>query len=452
MKFSAERIAGATGGVLHGSAPAGPVWTDTRTLRPGSWFLALRGPSFDGQDFLDQAATAGAVGCVISRPPPSSWRGAWVQVADPTAALQDLGRAARDRLHCPVVGITGSSGKTTTRALTVLALGALGRVHHTIANLNNHLGVPMTLLASPEDAAAVVVEMGTSGPGEIAALATLARPTVRMIVNIGPAHLEELGGLSGVAREKGALFSTAAPGDILCVNLGDPRIRALRRPSGTQVITWGEDAYADVRLTEVHTDGQDLATRAKVRISGRDVDLLIPAPGHHVAVDASAALAIAVGLGVQPVDAAAAMCRYRPVGMRQRIEEPQPGVVAINDAYNANPASTRAALAVLADLPGRRVAVLGDMLELGRAEGRLHRELLAHADSLGLERLILVGERMAAAAPVVRHTPCLVASHAEAAAALRSWLMPEDRVLFKGSRGAQVERVLQGIRVRSEAD
>ncbi|MEM6929574.1 MAG: UDP-N-acetylmuramoyl-tripeptide--D-alanyl-D-alanine ligase, partial [Myxococcota bacterium] len=190
MKLDGATIARATGGTLHRDGPAGTVLTDTRTIVPGSWFLAITGDRFDGHEFLEQAQGKGAVGCVVSQPVPDSWTGGAVVVPDTTRALQALGRYVRGQVGVPVVGLTGSSGKTTTRALIAHALNPLGEIHQTQGNLNNHWGVPMTLLATPDMARALVVEMGTSGPGEIELLATLSSPDVRLIVNVGPAHLE----------------------------------------------------------------------------------------------------------------------------------------------------------------------------------------------------------------------------------------------------------------------
>lgn len=442
MNLSSREMARAAGGVLRGDAPPGEVLTDTRALRPGAWFLALRGERFDGHDYLEQAQDAGACGCIVSREPPESWRGAVVRVADTTAALQDLSRRARDRLSCPVIGLTGSSGKTTTRALIALAVSPRGVVHQTVGNLNNHLGVPMTLLAAPDDAAAMVVEMGTSGPGEIEVLARIGAPGVRLIVNVGPAHLQELGGLDGVAREKGALFRLARPGDTCCVNLDDPRVAALELPVGVRRVGWG--SAGDVRLLEAVVDPATLSTRARWATPEGEVEATIPAPGRHVAHNAAGALAVAVALGIDPAEAAAAFARYEPVGMRMRPERLSSGALALNDAYNANPQSMEASLRVLASLPGRRAAVLGDMLELGPDEARWHQDVARLAGELGIDLVVLVGPRMAAAAPAC---PSALAFEeaTDAVAPLRAWLGDGDVVLLKGSRGARVERVLHGL-------
>lgn len=444
MIFDGEAIAVATGGTVVVDAAAGPVLTDTRTLVPGAWFLALRGDRFDGHAFLDAAAEAGAAGCVVDHVP-QGWSGGVVVVPDTTRALQDLGRAARDRLACPVVGLTGSSGKTTTRALIACALSPLGRVHQSVGNLNNQIGVPLTLLAAPEDAAAAVVEMGTSEPGEIAVLADICRPDVRVIVNIGPAHLEELGGLDGVALEKGALFTSARPGDTVCINVDDPRIVALQVPRGVRRIEWGYDGH--VRLAVAELEASTMSTRARFVTPDAELSVLLPVLGEHVAHDAAAALAVALALGVDMADAAEALGNYQPVGMRMKREPLPHGAVALNDAYNANPASMEASLRALATLPGRRAAVLGDMLELGPAEGRWHAEVAEVAGSLGLDLLVLVGPRMSRAASHAHgHTQVWSAVDGlHLVDQLRDWLREGDVVLFKGSRGARVERILHRL-------
>ncbi len=453
MNFDGDAIAAATGGALLRPGPAGPVHTDTRAIGAGAWFLALSGGRFDGHAFLAQAAAAGAVGCVVSRDPGPEWTGGVVQVADTTRALQDLGRAARARLRGPVVGLTGSTGKTTTRALIALALSPLGRVHQSEGNLNNHLGVPMTLLGAPEDAGVSVVEMGTSSPGEIALLADLAQPDVRLIVNVGPAHLEELGGLDGVAREKGALFRSALPGDTVCVNVDDARVAGVPLPAGVRRLTWGRAPGADIRLLDAALDAERLVTTARVATPQGELDLVVPSPGLHLAHNAAGALAVAHALGVDLAAAARALAGYAPVGMRLRPEPLHNGAIALNDAYNANPSSMEASLRTLAALPGRKVAVLGDMLELGPDEAAWHERVAAVAGALPIALVVLVGPRMSPAAPYARGRGEVWSAldGATLVARLAAWLRPGDRVLFKGSRGARVERILQMLQALDDA-
>ncbi|TVQ91695.1 MAG: UDP-N-acetylmuramoyl-tripeptide--D-alanyl-D-alanine ligase [Deltaproteobacteria bacterium] len=442
MILTAHEIAQATGGALIREAAAGPVLTDTRALTPGSWFVALQGPRFDGHDYLQAARRAGAIGAVVARDV-EGFDGGLVKVADTTQAFADLGRAARRKLDCPVVGLTGTSGKTTTRALIALALSPLGLVHQTVANLNNHLGVPMTLLAAPPDPAAVVVEMGTSGPGEIAKLAKTAEPSHRLILNIGHGHLEELGDIEGVGREKRALFDTARPGDTVFLNLDDPRLSNPSLPRGVSVITFGRSAGATVCLHDLKLSPQTLSTHGRVSTPHGIISFEIPAFGAPFALNATAAIAVAFALQVPLQAAADALSRYAPVGMRQRIETVPGGPLVLNDAYNANPDSVCAALTTLAAMPGQRVAILGDMLELGDLERALHQRVLEHAQAHGIDEIWVVGPRFAQVAQGWKAVR--VAEVDEIVTALRGRLGPDHRVLVKGSRGMRLERIVQGL-------
>lgn len=446
MNFDAESIAAATGGRVLRSGPSGPVLTDTRRLSSGGWFLAIVGERFDAHQFLDAAQEGGAFGCIVSEPPGGDWRGGVVLVKDTTVALQDIGRAARESIKGPVIGLTGSSGKTTVRSLIHLAVSQLGAVHQTAGNLNNHLGLPMTLAACPETASCVVVELGTSSPGEIGFLDEIARPDVRLIVNIGPAHLEELGGLEGVAYEKGALFRGARPGDTVVVNLDDPFIRSIPVPDTVRRVTWGFDTEADIRIVDFRMEPRSFRTFATLATPAGELQLELPVLGEHMAHNATGAIAVAFALDLNLELSVRALSAYEPVGMRMRVEELPSGVLALNDAYNANPASMKASLGVLASMPGRRVAVLGDMLELGALEGHFHEEVARYADSLALELLILVGPRMAAARGEVKTTAGQAFEDPSGAVAfLEKWLSTGDVVLFKGSRGARVEQILQAL-------
>ncbi len=467
MKFDLRTLAEATGGSIARQAHGvGPIWTDTRTLPEGAWFLAIRGDRFDGHTYVQKALESGAVGAIVDSLDglgldgaggDDGWKGGILRVPDTIAALQDLGRFVRSRFAGPVVGLTGSNGKTTTRALTSLALSPMGVVHQTQGNLNNHLGVPMTLCAVEPEAATMVVEMGTSSPGEIEFLARMAEPDIRIVINVGPAHLEELGGLDGVQQEKGALFRTAQPGDTAIVNLDDPRVRAMETPDGVRRIGVGRSQDADIRLLSARGSASNLSTRCVFDTPEGRVGGVLPVLGDHFAVDAGLALGAAWAAGIGLADAMAALSDYQPVGMRMRTETTDAGIRIFNDAYNANPASMRASLDAFSRVPGRRCAVLGDMLELGPDEHRFHGETVAHAISTGLSRILLVGERMrrAASSDVVasalsdagERAPELSAhvDRTEAAEALSAWASQGDQVLVKGSRGARAEEVLAGL-------
>ncbi len=473
QRFTLADVLAATGGGVveagahDAAAVARRVATDTRALPDGCWFVALRGARFDAHDLLAEAVAAGAGGLVVDREGAGVGLGVpVVRVDDTASALGRLGAAARDRVHGPVVGVGGAAGKTTTRTLVALALRPLGRVHATAGNLNNHLGVPLTLLAMPDGAAAAVVELGTSGHGEIAVLSAIARPNVRLIVNIGPEHLEGLGDLDGVAREELVLFDTARAGDVAIVNADDPYLAAAALPPGVRAVRWGRAADADVRLCAATVDAAAWATDAVYEIGHGEARLRvgarIPAPGAHLAHNAGAALAVAWALGVDVHAAAAALADYAPVGMRLRPTPLAGGVLAINDAYNANPPSVAASVGLLADLvlgrvgsagqPARAVAVLGDLLELGDAEAAWHDQVAADA-AQRVALLVLVGPRMARAAAAARAAGS-AGGGAEVwaaedglalAEALSAWLRDGDVVLFKGSRGARVERVLEAV-------
>ena len=452
MMFDAAELATATGGICVQDAPAGRLSTDSRRIERGDWFLALVGDRFDAHDFLGQVQMAGCAGVVAQRVP-EGWDRGFVKVDDSLRALQDIARHARQGFGGPVVGITGSAGKTTTRAMVALAIGALGRIHATVGNLNNHIGVPLTHVAAPVGAAAWVVEMGMNAPGEIALLQDISAPTIRLVTNVGAAHLEGVGDLDGVARAKGELFDGARPGDVCCINLDDPKVRAMPLPDGVRVIGYGAHPDAEVRLTDATVDADSLETRFRIETRHGSVLGRIPSPGLHLARNATAALAVAVALHLDPVDAARRLSTYAPVGMRQRVQQGPNGLRVINDAYNANPLSTRASVDTLAAISGsRRVALLGDMLELGSTEDDLHTEVLEHALGLGLDMVGTAGPRYGRARQALvergvasAHTVLAAPDASQLARMVGDQLASGDVVLLKGSRGLRMETVLDHL-------
>ena len=443
-RLDAERWAEATEGWCARPGPAGAICTDTRKLGEGDWFLALRGERFDGHDFLEQASEAGIAGA-IAEEAPVGWERGLVVVDDTLEALQAASSWRRERFRGPVVGITGSAGKTTTRAMIERVLAPLGRVHGTAGNLNNHIGLPLSVLASPDDADVWVLEMGMSGPGEIELLQRLARPTVRLITNVSAAHLQSTGTLEGVAACKQEMFDGARAGDLVLVNVDDPLVAAMPVPGAATVLRYGSETGCDVELLHAEVDGGALCTRVHVRTPRGEVRATVPAPGHHLALDALAAVAVGHVLGVSCAEMAAGLEAYVPVGMRMRIER-YAGITVINDAYNANPASLAAALRTLMQADGtRRIALLGDMLELGEAEADAHREAVVLASELGVDLLGLAGPRMGTAAAHAT-VPVVVGEDSSVLGQLVApGLRSGDVVLVKGSRGARMERVLQGL-------
>lgn len=446
MKYSGAQIARHAKGRLLRDGPAGPLVTDTRALREGDWFLALVGERFDGHGFLDRAREAGCAGVVVSSAPPEGWDRGAVQVGDTLLALQAVASASRRSFGGPVVAITGSVGKTTTRALAVKALEAGETLHHTRGNLNNHIGLPLTLLDRPLDATLMVLELGMNAPGEIDLLQRICRPTVRLITNVAAAHLEGLGSIEGVARAKGELFDGARAGDVVCVNQDDPRVAALPLPAGVRRLVYGRSRSCDLRLRDARLEraGEQLRVRYEVEHGGRTLVGTLPTPGLYMASNACAALALALALGKDLRRAAQAMAHYQPVGARMAVQDGPLGTRVLNDAYNANPASMAAALETLCAVEApRRIALLGDMLELGPTEIALHEELIRRALAMPVELLGVCGPRMqAAAAAFGTEERLLVASDAPALArTLRGRLVPGDLLLLKGSRGMAMERV-----------
>jgi len=461
--FDALLAAAATGGrvAVAGSAVTAALCTDTRALRPGALYVALRGDRFDGALFIGEAIDRGATGVVCARGAAEPWHdkaekaGAWlVEVADPLRALGALARAHRGRFDLPVVGVTGSNGKTTTKELTALALGALGDVLATYGNHNNQVGVPQTLASLGGHHAAAVVEMGMSVPGEIALLAAMARPRVGIVTSIAEAHLEGLGSLEAIAEEKFAL-ARALPADGVAILPADEALlRPLARGLPCRVV-WFGSREGQVRLVgPVRFAGLDSGEPVQhftASVGGRPVAVALPGLGVHLAHNALAALAAAWVLGVDVASAATALGGYRPVGQRMLPSRIGPWLV-LEDCYNANPRSTETALDTLACLPRPRVAVLGEMRELGPSGAELHRRVGRHAAATGVEWLVAVGAVAseyatgAARAGLAADRVVCCADTGEAAQWVHTHAPRPATVLVKGSRGARMELALAALR------
>lgn len=424
------------------------VSTDTRKIVPGSLFVALSGANYDAHDYLDQAAAGGAVAAVVSRVPDGAPAIPYFVVPNTLHALGALGRHRRRALAGRVVAVAGSNGKTTTKELLRAALSPRLRVHATDANLNNQVGVPLTLLATPDDAEAVIVETGTNEPGEITLLSRVVEPDAAIITAIGEEHLEGLGSVEGVLQEELAIFDGLRADGIAIVAEDPPELpRGTReRVDAARVRVCGSGAEANLG-----PDGG--MERVKVRPDGstewsfRGVPIHIPIPGLHNVRNALLALAVAEEWGVPIADAAAGLGAMKATRMRN--EWMHVGTLnVIADCYNANPPSMRAALDLLASVPaqGEKVAVMGTMRELGNHGGRLHRELALHAAGLlghGIDRVVATGDFVRAFHE--NHSDLgerLVAAEdpLEAYEALRPGLTGGETILLKGSRGVALER------------
>jgi UDP-N-acetylmuramoyl-tripeptide--D-alanyl-D-alanine ligase len=449
--WDARHLAAAAGATLVRGAPAaqgppGPsrVGIDSRVISPGELFVGLRGERVDGGAHAAQALADGAWGVLVATEharAAAEASGAGVVLAhpDPLAALQKLARAWRRELRvrgAQVVAITGSTGKTSTKdILAALLEAARLRVACTPENLNTEIGLPLALLSAPADTQVLVLEMAMRGPGQIALLTAIAEPEVGVIVNVGPAHLELLGTLEAIAAAKAELIAGLAPGACAVLPAGEPLLFVHLRDD-VRTIAFGE--RGDVRLSERREDGSVLI------VHGEDAIELRPSFSQaHNLRNLLAAVAAARALGYTPrgrVD-------VRFSAMRGQREQLSGGVLLIDDCYNANPMSMAAAIDDLAETTGaRRVAVLGDMLELGPDGPRLHRELGAHAAAKGVELLVTVGPLAAEMGREIAGT-VYAAPDAKAAAQLLPGLLREgDTVLVKGSRGVGLERVCERLR------
>jgi UDP-N-acetylmuramoyl-tripeptide--D-alanyl-D-alanine ligase len=432
----------ALGAGLHGAdVPFAGLATDSRRDVTGSLFVALKGPNHDGHDYLAQVAQAGAAGALVSRR---------VDGIDLPQLLVDdtllaLGRlAAFWRARCParVVAVTGNAGKTTTREMVAAVLRSDGPVLATTGNLNNEIGVPLTLARLDAGHRYAVVEMGQGRPGDIAWLVEIARPDIALVTNVTGAHLANFGSLEAIADGKGEVYAKLAGDGVAIVNADDafaPRWQAAL-PS-CRVLTFGLADGADVRADDIH-QRDDGSCRFTLRWAGHAVPVSLQIPGRHSVSNALAAAAVGVACGIDVVRIATSLAQVQPVGGRLRPRRLADGTRLIDDTYNANPGSMRAAIDTLAALGGTRVLVLGDMAELGPDAAQLHAGVAAHARVAGIEHLFVTG---AHAGDYARGFGAATAVHADVetlVAALRPLLGAQVSVLVKGSRSARMERVV----------
>ena len=433
MRFALSDVAGIVGGELIGAdAGIDGVSVDSRTLRAGELFVPLVAER-DGHDFVGDAAAAGAAACLARRDRLDELGRLavpLVAVADTEVALRQLGAAARDRFAGTVVGITGSVGKTSTKDLLAAALGVAGPVRASPASFNNSIGVPLTLLGAAGTERALVAEIGTNAPGEIADLAALARPHVAVVTAVSAAHTEAFGTLEAVAREKSDLVAALPATGAAVLNADDHRVAAMSARTEAQVVSYGFGA-GDVRAADPTLDSALRPSFVMVTPWGR-APVRLQAAGLHNAHNALGAAAAALVLGVSIEAVASGLGRAELSPWRMAVGTSATGALIINDAYNANPASVAAALHSLAALPARRrVAVLGVMAELGERHAAEHAAAAELADALGIEVLAVAEAGYGAA----------TAADADAALVALGPLSRGDAVLVKGSRVAGLERL-----------
>ena len=461
--WTATDAAAATHGTSTTDWSATGVSIDTRTLQPGDLFVALT-DSRDGHDFVATALQKGAAAALVSRIPQDvAPEAPLLIVPDVLRALEHLGQAARARSSAKIVAVTGSVGKTSTKEMLRAILSGQGRTHAAEASYNNHWGVPLTLARMPPDTEFAVIEIGMNHPGEIAPLARLTRPHVALITTIAPAHLEAFGSIDGIATEKAAIFQGLEPHGTAIIPLDTPTAPILlAQATGHSLKTFGASPRADYHLA--HVTVGDHATVIRATRNGTSFLFKVMSPGRHFAANGLAALAVADALGLDPALAAADLGRWSPPqgrGTRETIMlDPVESLSfdLIDDAFNSNPASLAAALDVLiAATPqdqvgrisgGRRIAVLGDMLELGPTETQLHLAIARHPGLATVTTVHCVGPRMAAlhqALPRAQRGQW-VASATDLATQARSLVDAGDVVLVKGSKGIKVSLVVDALR------
>jgi UDP-N-acetylmuramoyl-tripeptide--D-alanyl-D-alanine ligase len=421
------------------------VAIDSRKLVPGNLFAALHGEHADGHSFVAAAAAAGAAGALVLRPVEAPL--AQIVVANVELALASAARAVRAQFTGPVIGVAGSNGKTTVKEMLAAIMGQLGPCLATRGNLNNHLGVPMTLLRLEPSHRSAVIEMGANRRGDVEQLVQIARPGIGLITNAGAEHLEGFGTLEGAARAEGEMVSGLPESGTAVINGDDTYASLWRASTSARVCSFGLRHDADFRAEESRFEVGEQGFRTHFRLCtpAGSVPVTLSLAGRHNVVNALAAAAAAVSAGASLQQVAAGLAQMQPVHGRLQLRRTHRGAWLIDDSYNANPSSARAALEVLAELGGRRWFVLGDMAELGAAAEASHRELGELARSLGVERLYSFGALAALAADAFGAGAERYRDATELAHALDAGLSAEVRVLIKGSRVNRLERVVEAL-------
>ncbi len=445
-----KEIAVWTRGVLQGADPdVCGISTDSRTIKPGEVFVALIGETHDGHDHVAAAAERGAAGAIVSRRVDADIP--QVVVADTLHALGDLASAVRAQRDVTVVGITGSNGKTSVKALTARILARHGATHSNAASFNNEIGLPLTLLAMPRDTRYAVLEMGAGKPGDIAYLAAIARPRIGLVNNIAPAHLERMHTLEGIAETKGAIYQALPPDGVAVINADDAFAIYFAGLAGSRrILRFGIDVPADVGAGEIRlqADGSDF----ELRMPTGSAHVHLPLPGRHNVANAlaAAALAHAAGAGLDLI--VAGLQSAEAVGGRLLRHASPQGWVLFDDSYNANPGSALAAVATLALQPGERWLVLGNMGELGPEAAALHARVGRAAREQGIAHMYVVGDLAAHAAHAFGSDAQVFPDQATLIETLRRELRTGVSALVKGSHASHMEKVVAALVGVGEGD
>ncbi|MGI6034920.1 MAG: UDP-N-acetylmuramoyl-tripeptide--D-alanyl-D-alanine ligase [Limnochordia bacterium] len=455
-RLSIEDVLKATGGELVGEhpAPLTGVSIDSRETEPGQLFIPLRGERTDGHEFIAHAMEGGAGASLVEEGQRERWQGLGrplVVVKDALTALQDLAAYWRGGLGARVIGITGSNGKTTTKDMLAAILSRMGSTLKSPGNYNNEIGLPLTLLQADAQHDYVVLEMGMRGLGEIRHLTSIARPCVGVVTNVGQVHLELLGSLENIARAKGELVEALGAKGIAVLNADDQRVAAMGANHQGRIVCYGVGG-GDVRAREIKEGPRALGFTLYGTPFPHDVKVSVGIPGRHNVHNALAAAACAAALGADPEAITAGLASFEPTEMRLQIEELPCGATVLNDAYNASPASMQAALETLRNLAaGFKIAVLGDMLELGPQTVQLHRAVGKTAAAI-VDYLVVVGPlgaeiaQGALSAGLSNKQVAICSDNRAVLEQVASILRPGVTVLVKGSRGMRLEEIVEGLR------
>lgn len=446
--FTVNEVCLATNGKVCGSAYGGNftgVCTDTRKAAPGDLFIPLVGEKFDGHDFIDQAVKNGAIGIIASRPDvivPSNI--IVILVADTLLALQDLARFHRQRFNIPIVAITGSNGKTTTKDMTAAMLASRFKVLKTEANYNNEIGLPLTLLQLTAQHEVAVVEMGMRGKGQIYQLANIALPTVAVITNVGETHIELLGSIKEIAAAKAELLQFISKNGLIILNADDHYVQEMAKQVKSRLTSFGLE-QGDIRADNIQTSTLGMSFECH-SVQG-NFSVYIPTVGKHNVYNALAAITVGLEIGLNFEDICSGLRTFNASPMRLHIEE-MGDYIVINDAYNASPMSMLAAIDTLVEVAKeRKVAVLGDMLELGHIKVEAHRQIGEKLAQCHVDIVVTVGELAShiAEAASDHGIDMVVAcdSHDQARETLKKILKPGDTILIKGSRGMKMENMVK---------
>jgi len=433
-------------GRLHGNDAAfAAVCTDTRKLQRGDLFVALRGPNFDGNEFLAEAAARGAVGALAERAGPEGFP--VILVEDALSALQLAAQGWRTRFSLPLIGVAGSNGKTTSKEMIAAILRCAGTTLATQGNLNNHIGVPLTLLRLAPEHRYAVIEMGANHPGDVAQLANFAVPSIGIVTNAGAEHLEGFGSLEGAARAEGELFAALTHEGVAVLNADDEFAGLWRDMTVARIVTFGLGSKADFSARDIETSvgAEGFRTRFMLVTPQGETAITLQLAGKHNVVNALGAAAAAVAAGASLAQVAEGLAAVRAVPGRLQWRAALEGGWIIDDSYNANPSSLQAAIDVLEALGGRRFLVLGEMGELGSFSREAHLEAGRYARVHGVERLFGFGAQSRLAVESFGEGGSWHADADELATQVAAAMTPEVRVLIKGSRSNRLERVVAAL-------